>query len=67
MAATNSVYLTLMISLLLLPSVLSQDLALVHSEEGGEASLTSGKGGLWLVNTGHVTYILASDWSILVT
>ena len=68
MAAANSVYLALMISLtsLLLPYAISQDLALVHTQENEEASVTSADAEPPEVSSDQVT-ILTSDWLILVT
>ena len=62
MAAANSVYLALMISLtsLLLPSALSQDLALVHTQETGEAAVTSADAEP--PESSDQVIILASDW-----
>ena len=65
----SSVFYGLMISLtslLLFPSALSQDLALVHTQEAGEASVTSADAEPPEVSSDQVI-ILASDWLILVT
>ena len=67
---SSSVFYGLMIfltSLLLFPSALSQDLALVHTQEDGAASVvTSADAEPPEVSSDQVT-ILTSDWLILVT
>ena len=66
---SSSVYYALMIfltSLLLFPSALSQDLALVHTQEAGEASVTSADAEPPEVSSDQVI-ILAFDWLIMIT